>query len=142
MMFDPLYTALDFFLDGDSPQAVVRDGKLVLFKTENGSSGLIIKTKHGDRKIVLNNEVIYTLEKKVFELIDFENFDPPGIQIYLPKLILAWNSPLQLKSKIFVRKIIEGISQVIHLDLVEDLNKEMEKAFGIFTFVKDLPLNK
>jgi len=75
-------------------------------------------------------------------LIDFENFDPPGIQIYLPKLILAWNSPLQLKSKIFVRKIIEGISQVIHLDLVEDLNKEMEKAFGIFTFVKDLPLNK
>lgn len=91
---------------------------------------------------MLNNEVIYTLEKKVFELIDFENFDPPGIQIYLPKLILAWNSPLQLKSKIFVRKIIEGISQVVHLDLVEDLNKEMEKAFGIFTFVKDFPSNK
>ena len=35
------------------------------------------------------------------------------------------------------RKIIEGISQVIHMDLVEDLNKEMEKAYGIFTFKKD-----
>ena len=137
MIFDPLYSALDFFLDGDSPQAVIREGKMVLFKTANGFSGLIVRTKQGDRKIVLGDKVIYTVEKNVFDLIDFESLDPPAIEIYLPKLILAWNSPLQEKSKIFVQKIIEGISQIVHLNLIEDLNGEIEKTYGIFTFKKD-----
>ena len=97
MTFDPLYSALDFFLDGDSPQAVIRDGKMVIFKTTNGSSGLIIRTKQGDRKIVLGDKVVYTVEKNVFDLVDFENMEPPSIEIYLPKLILAWHSPLQKK---------------------------------------------
>ena len=60
MIFDPLYSALDFFLDGDSPQAVIRDGKMVIFKTTNGSSGLIIRTKQGDRKIVLRQGGLYS----------------------------------------------------------------------------------
>jgi hypothetical protein len=137
MIFDPLYSALDFFLDGDSPQAVIREGKMVLFKTANGFSGLIVRTKQGDRKIVLGDKVIYTVEKNVFDLIDFESLEPPAIEIYLPKLILAWHSPLQDKSKIFVQKIIEGISQIVHLNLIEDLNGEMEKTYGIFTFKKD-----
>jgi hypothetical protein len=137
MIFDPLYSALDFFLDGDSPQAVIREGKMVLFKTANGFSGLIVRTKHGDRKIVLGDKVIYTVEKNVFDLIDFESLEPPAIEIYLPKLILAWHSPLQEKSKIFVQKIIEGISQIVHLNLIEDLNGEIEKTYGIFTFKKD-----
>ena len=137
MIFDPLYSALDFFLDGDSPQAVIRDGKMVIFKTTNGSSGLIIRTKQGDRKIVLGDKVVYTVEKNVFDLVDFENMEPPSIEIYLPKLILAWHSPLQKKSKTFVRKIIEGISQVVYLDLIEDLNREMEKTYGVFTFKKE-----
>ena len=137
MIFDPLYSALDFFLDGDSPQAVIREGKMVLFKTANGFSGLIVRTKQGDRKIVLGDKVIYTVEKNGFDLIDFESLEPPAIEIYLPKLILAWNSPLQEKSKIFVQKIIEGISQIVHLNLIEDLNGEIEKTYGIFTFKKD-----
>jgi len=137
MIFDPLYSALDFFLDGDSPQAVIRDGKMVIFKTTNGSSGLIIRTKQGDRKIVLGDKVVYTVEKNVFDLVDFENMEPPSIEIYLPKLILTWHSPLQKKSKTFVRKIIEGISQVVYLDLIEDLNREMEKTYGVFTFKKE-----
>jgi hypothetical protein len=137
MIFDPLYSALDFFLDGDSPQAVIREGKMVLFKTANGFSGLIVRTKQGDRKIVLGDKVIYTVEKNVFDLIDFESLEPPAIEIYLPKLILAWHSPLQDKSKIFVQKIIEGISQIVHLNLIEDLNGEIEKTYGIFTFKKD-----
>jgi hypothetical protein len=137
MIFDPLYSALDFFLDGDSPQAVIREGKMVLFKTANGFSGLIVRTKQGDRKIVLGDKVIYTVEKNVFDLIDFESLEPPAIEIYLPKLILAWHSPLQEKSKIFVQKIIEGISQIVHLNLIEDLNGEIEKTYGIFTFKKD-----
>jgi hypothetical protein len=137
MIFDPLYSALDFFLDGDSPRAVIREGKMVLFKTANGFSGIIVKTKQGDRKIVLGDKVIYTVEKNVFDLVDFESLEPPAIEIYLPKLILAWHSPLQEKSKIFVQKIIEGISQIVHLNLIEDLNGEMEKTYGIFTFKKD-----
>ncbi len=137
MIFDPLYSALDFFLDGDSPQAVIRDGKMVIFKTTNGSSGLIIRTKQGDRKIVLGDKVVYTVEKNVFDLVDFENMEPPSIEIYLPKLILTWHSPLQKKSKTFVRKIIEGISQVVYLDLIEDLNRGMEKTYGVFTFKKE-----
>jgi hypothetical protein len=110
---------------------------MVLFKTANGFSGLIVRTKQGDRKIVLGDKVIYTVEKNVFDLIDFESLEPPAIEIYLPKLILAWHSPLQDKSKIFVQKIIEGISQIVHLNLIEDLNGEMEKTYGIFTFKKD-----
>lgn len=137
MIFDPLYSALDFFLDGDSPRAVIRDGKIVMFKTTNGLNGLIVKTKQGDRKILLDDKVIYIVEKSVFDLVDFENIDPPAIEVYLPKLILAWNSPLQEKSKSFVQKIIEGISQIACLNLIEDLNGEMEKTYGIFTFKKD-----
>jgi len=137
MIFDPLYSALDFFLDGDSPQTIVRDGKMVIFKTTNGLNGLIVKTKHGDRKILLGDKVIYTVEKNVFDLVDFENLEPPSIEIYLPKLILAWHSPLQEKSKNFVQKIIEGISQIVYLNLIEDLNGEMEKTYGVFTFKKD-----
>jgi hypothetical protein len=123
---DLLYSALDLFLEDDSTDVIIRDEQLVLFRTTLGLKGAILSNQKGD----IGNEVVYTIERSVFDLISY-GVNVPPIEVYLPRLIMTWQSDIQPKSKILIGKIIKGLSQMIISGI---LNVDFESEFGKFTF--------
>jgi hypothetical protein len=127
---DLLYSALDLFLEDDSTDVIIRDEQLVLFRTTLGLKGAILSNQKGDKSIMIGNEVVYTIERSVFDLISY-GVNVPPIEVYLPRLIMTWQSDIQPKSKILIGKIIKGLSQMIISGI---LNVDFESEFGKFTF--------
>jgi len=79
---------------------------------------------------MIGEKVVYTIEKNVFEVISY-GVDVPPIEVYLPRLILVWQSNIQPKSKILVGKIIKGLSQMTMSGI---LHVDLESDYGKFTF--------
>ena len=127
---DLLYSALDIFLDDDSTEIIIRDEQLVLFKTTLGNKGAILSNRDGNKSIMIGEKVVYIIEKNVFELISY-GVNVPPIEVYLPRLILVWQSNIQPKSKILVGKIIKGLSQMTMSGI---LHVDLESDYGKFTF--------
>jgi len=126
---DLLYSALDIFLDDDSTDVIIRDEHLVLFRTTLGLKGAILSNKKGDKSIMIGNQVVYTIEKSVFELISY-GVEVPPIEVYLPRLIMTWESDIQPKSKILIGNIIKGLLQMIISGII---SVDFESEFGKFT---------
>ena len=130
---DLLYSALDLFLEDDSTEIIIRDNQLVLFKTTLGLKGAILSNQRGDKSIMIGNDVVYTIERSVFDLISY-GVDVPPIEVFLPRLIMTWHSDIQPKSKILIGKIIKGLSQMIISGI---LSVDFESEFGKLTFLSE-----
>jgi hypothetical protein len=130
---DLLYSALDIFLEDDSTDVIIRDEQLVLFRTTLGLRGAILSNKEGNKSIMIGETIVYTIEKRVFELVSY-GVDVPPIEVYLPRLMMVWQSDIQPKSKILVGRIIKGLSQMI---ISEIINVDFESKYGKFTFEID-----
>ena len=130
---DLLYSALDIFLEDDSTDIIIRDEQLVLFKTTLGFRGAILSNREGNKSIMIGETVVYTIEKSVFDLISY-GVDVPPIEVFLPRLIMVWQSDIQPKSKILVGRIIKGLSQMIISGII---NVDLESNYGKFTFEID-----
>lgn len=120
---DLFILALDTFIGEDSPVYVERIGKGIIFETVLGNSGVVRKTHNKDWGVYINNELVYSIEDQVFEIL-YNSENAPDIDEYTSMLKEVYSTELQEKSKVFVGWIIEGIMKMamsgqikIHQDL-------------------------
>lgn len=131
---DLLYSALDIILDDDAVEMIIRDEKFVIFKTVLGKKGLILSNKNGDRKVFLDDKMIYVIEHEVYSIISHED-KAPKLETYLPKLILLNNQDLQEKSKILVSSLLKGLTKMAFSGFI---NINLKESFGTFNFIQVL----
>jgi hypothetical protein len=68
---DLIYSALDIILEGDGVNLVLRDSDLILFRTNSGINGAVLKSESGDRDVIINEECVYTIEKEVYKILSY-----------------------------------------------------------------------
>ena len=102
------YTTLDFLLEGDGIESIFKHSDVILFRTVLGLNGSVMVNSTGDYEVQIGDEIIYTLEKSVYDLINF-GFSPPPLSVYVPLLLMTWNSPLHDKSKLIIGKILNSL---------------------------------
>ena len=105
---DLMFSALDHFLETDSPVRIFRDDLGVSFETELGNYGLVIPNKDGNWDILVNNSKIYEIENEVYSIITHEG-NAPSIDEYMKCLKTLISSPIKEQSKEFVRMTREGL---------------------------------
>ena len=129
---DLIYSALDIILDGDGVNLVIRDKDLILFRTDNGYKGAVVKSENDNMDVIIAGNVIYTIEKEVYNIL---NYGPkiPSLEVFTPILINLYHRELQLKSKILVGRILEGITQMV---ISEIISVNLDKSFGPLSFVR------
>lgn len=130
---DLIYSALDIILEGDVVNLVLRDSDLILFRTDNGINGVVLKTESGDRDVIVNEECIYTIEKEVYKILSYGSSIPP-LEVFTPILINLYYQDLQHKSKILVGRILEGITQMV---ISEIISVNLDKNFGRLSYVRN-----
>jgi hypothetical protein len=110
---DLVYGALEVFLDKDSPSVVAReDDGNISFITVLGINGAISQEENGSATVFLEGEPYYTIEKEVYELIDYQD-DVPEVESLLENLATIHQMELQDKSKILIETIIRGLAKLI-----------------------------
>lgn len=102
------YTTLDFLLEGDGIESIFKHPEVILFRTVLGLNGSVMANSTGDYEVQIGDEIIYTMEKSVYDLINF-GFSPPPLSFYVPLLLMTWNSPLHDKSKLIIGKILNSL---------------------------------
>lgn len=105
---DLFFSSLDFLLEKDGIDFIFIRPDGIFFKTILGSDGFISVNETGDYEVKIGQEIIYTMEKSVYDLINFDA-SPPPLPIYVPLLLLAWNSSLHTKSKLIIGKILNSL---------------------------------
>jgi len=105
---DLMFSALDCFLEGDSPIRIFRNELGISFETTLGNYGLIVPNQEGNWDILINEIPVYEIEEEVFSIITHEG-NAPSIDTYMEKLNQARLSPLKEKSKKFVDMTKKGI---------------------------------
>lgn len=130
---DLIYSALDIILEGDVVNLVLRDSDLILFRTDNGINGVVLKTESGDRDVIVNEECIYTIEKEVYKILSYGS-SIPTLEVFTPILINLYYQDLQHKSKILVGRILEGITQMV---ISEIISVNLDKNFGRLSYVRN-----
>ena len=105
---DLMFSALDHFLETDTPARIFRDDLGVSFETELGNYGLVIPNKDGNWDILVNNSKIYEIENEVYSIITHEG-NAPSIDEYMKCLKTLISSPIKEQSKEFVRMTREGL---------------------------------
>ncbi len=105
---DLMFSALDHFLETDTPARIFRDDLGVSFETELGNYGLVIPNKDGNWDILVNNSKIYEIENEVYSIITHEG-NAPSIDEYMECLKTLISSPIKEQSKEFVRMTREGL---------------------------------
>ena len=130
---DLIYSALDIILDGDETNFVLRDSDLILFKTDKGIKGVVLKTESGDRDVIINEQCVYTIEKEVYKILSYGPTIPP-LEVFTPMLINLYYQDLQHKSKILVGRILEGITQMV---ISKIISVNLDKNFGPLSYVRD-----
>jgi hypothetical protein len=120
---DLVVLALNTFIEVDSPIHVERIGDGIIFQTVLGNSGVIRKHINQDWGVYINEELVYSIEDQVFDIL-YNSENAPDIDEYTSKLKEVYSTQLQEKSKVFVGWIIEGIMKMamsgqikIHQDL-------------------------
>jgi len=134
---DLIYSALDIILDGDGVNLVIRDKNLILFRTDKGNKGAIVKTQNEDMEVIVSGEVVYVIEKEVYKILNYGQ-KIPSLEVFTPTLINLYHLNLQPKSKILVGKILEGIAQMV---IYKIINVDLDKTFGHFSFVRSSKFN-
>ncbi len=105
---DLMYSALDHFLETDTPVLIFREEMGISFETVLGRQGLIVPNEMGNWDIFLDNNKIYEIEKEVYSIITHEGNSPP-IDEYMNKLKNLSNFSIKEKSKKFVNMTKSGI---------------------------------
>ena len=109
---DLIYSALDIILDGDGVNLVLRDKDLILFRTDNGNKGVVLKAEDGNMEVIVGGKSVYFIEKEVYRILNYQSKIPP-LEIFTPLLINLYHKNLQPKSKILVGSLLKGISQMV-----------------------------
>jgi len=123
---DLMYGALEVFLENDSPLLVGREGDNIEFSTVLGNHGSLSENKNGDWDILLEDDVVYTMEKEIFDLITKED-SAPDLDDLLLELSELYQKDLRDKSKILLETIIKGIGYLI---VNGKAKSEMDLQFG------------
>ena len=105
---DLMFSALDHFLESDSPVRIFRDDLGISFETALGSHGLVIPNEEGNWDILVNDSKIYEIENEVYSIITHEG-NSPSIDEYMKCLKTLISSPIKEQSKEFVRMTREGL---------------------------------
>jgi len=105
---DLMYSALDVFLETDSPVRIFRDELGISFETALGNYGLVIPNEDGNWDVLLNDSKVYEIEKEVYSIITHEGNSPP-IKDYMNYLIEVSSLPLKEKSLSFVIMTKRGL---------------------------------
>ena len=130
---DLIYSALDIILDGDGTNLVLRDDAIILFRTDKGINGVVLKTKSGDMDVIIKEECVYTIEKEVYKILSYGSNIPP-LEVFTPMLINLYYQNLQYKSKILVGRILEGIAQMV---ISKIISVNLDKKFGPLSYVRN-----
>lgn len=109
---DLMYGALEVFLETDSPVLVGREGDNIEFSTLLGNHGTVVRNEDNEWDILIDDDVVYTMEDEVFNLINREN-TAPDIDDLLVELSDLYGKDLRDKSKILLKTIIQGLGYLI-----------------------------
>lgn len=119
---DLMYSALDHFLEADSPVRIFRDQLGISFETRMGNPGLVVLNDNENWDIFLNDSKVYEIEKEVYTIITHEG-NSPSVNEYMKILKKVSSLPLQKKSLDFVNMTMKGLEFLAvqgKLDLDED----------------------
>jgi hypothetical protein len=126
---DLMYSALDHFLETDTPVLIFRDPLGVSFETALGGQGLVIPNLEGNWDIFLNDEKIYEIEDEVYSIITHEG-NAPSIDDYMKKLKSLSGTSLKDESRKFVDMTRSGI---VFLALQGKINLKSDFVYGPFS---------
>ena len=128
-----MYSALDYFLDPDTPIRIFRDDLGISFETALGSKGLVVPNDEGNWDVFLGDAKVYEIESEVYSIITHEGNTPP-IDEYINKLKNLSSSPLKEKSKKFVEMTKSGIE---FLALQGKIDLKDKFVYGPFLIYRD-----
>lgn len=135
---DLMFSALDHFLEDDTPVLIFRDDLGVSFETELGNFGLVIPNEQGNWDILINNSKIYEIENEVYSIITHEG-NAPAIDEYMKSLKELISSPIKERSKEFVKMTKDGITILATIGKI-DLGESF--SYGPFFIFVDKHGNK
>lgn len=98
---DLMFSALDHFLESDSPVRIFRDNLGISFETALGNFGLVIQNERGNWDIFVNNSKVYEIENEIYSIITHEG-NAPEIKEYMKSLKELSSSGVKNKSQEFV----------------------------------------
>jgi hypothetical protein len=135
-----LYPLLQHYIGSEVKSISTNNGSL-LFVTLLGQKGEIIENADGDREITIDQEVVYKIEKKVFETLitpDSKN----TLEDYLDILKnLAEDKKITYRSKILVNQILKVLeSYIINSDFLPQKMIEV-RPFFVFSYKGDKFIN-
>lgn len=130
---DLMYSALDHFLETDTPVRIFRDEMGISFETALGSYGLVIPNEGGNWDIFLNDEKIYEIENEVYSIITHEG-NAPSIDEYMRRLKDLSIVPLKRESKKFVEMTRSGIE---FLAVQGKIDLKQSFTYGPFMVFRD-----
>jgi hypothetical protein len=105
---DLMFTALDYFIEDDTPVKVFRDDLGISFETILGNQGLVVPNEDGNWDIILNNSKIYEIENEIYGIITHEG-NSPSINEYMKLLKEVSSMEIKDKSRGFLNLTLGGI---------------------------------
>lgn len=135
---DLMFSALDFFLEDDTPIRIFREDIGISFETSKGNSGIIFPNLKGNWDVVVEGLKVYEIENEVYFLITHEGNTLP-VDEYIERLKQISISELQEKSKKFITMTKRGIE---FLALQGKINLKRDFSYGPYFVFKDKFGNK
>lgn len=128
-----LYPLLQHYI-GSQVTSIVPNNGSILFVTLMGQKGELHETANGDMEIVIDQEIVYTIEKKVFEALITPS-QKISIVEYLDLLRdLSNDKSVTYRSRILVNQIIKVLEgYVINSDFIPEKTLEVG-SFVIFNY--------
>lgn len=137
MLIEPqnkaLYPLLQHYI-GSQVTSIIPNNGSILFVTLMGQKGELHETPNGDMEIVIDQEIVYTIEKKVFEALI-----TPSQKITLVDYLdllrdLLSDRGVTYRSRILVNQIIKVLEgYVINSDFIPEKTLEVG-PFVIFNY--------
>ena len=137
MLIEPqnkaLYPLLQHYI-GSQVTSIIPNNGSILFVTLMGQKGELHETSNGDMEIVIDQEIVYTIEKKVFEALITPSQKITLID-YLDLLRdLLSDKGITYRSRILVNQIIKVLEEyVINSDFIPEKTLEVG-PFVIFNY--------
>jgi hypothetical protein len=116
-------TALRLFV-GDVISDVSKFDDVLVFRTENGLSGMVEKNQIGEWEIWIGEDVIYSIEEDIFSIMDHDGGDESLFKLYKDIKVID-RYELKDKSKLFldiVKQAVENLLLNSRLPLVGSTN--------------------
>ncbi len=111
---DLIYGALGIFLEDDLPDIVSREPDSIHFVTVLGRHGDIVKNMDNNWDILIDKNIVYTIESEIFAIIKQQE-NAPEINDFAKSLeeLAMSQKILQDKSKILLNILIKGVAKVL-----------------------------